>query len=443
MEKAPAVVRKILVDHDNWGHKVSMWNAFVDTGLTGISEDDCAILPRILPGSYLPIIESTARDIATFALRLLSLPDQELKAILPSGPIRDFLINELGVLRHRQNRITGSFRFDMAIVDEATKLNPPRLLEINEIGFDGLARSSKIQETILRLLPDLSRKVIALDTARAEARNMKRLGTDLTRFQFDNYNWEEEVLVQKAKEQGLAVSLVSPRQFGCEMDVDLPLLTQQTISIHNGRVRVGPTHKPDALQMGFSFELNDYQESESFYGNIVKSKTPQYGPFLTGLVASKMILVLLSDKTLRKRILGNSEKLKNVILPATPLAGHDQETRKRPSRYVLKHTDGLGGEQVFIGPELLRKLKQIPARQYNEWVVQERTKLNVIDVHGILSRPRRVLSDLGVFVQYDWAKGQFLNFEVGGFITRATNRSYKVNVSGGGIQVPVMFTRNS
>ena len=67
--------------------------------------------------------------------------------------------------------------------------------------------------------------------------------------------------------------------------------------------------------------------------------------------------------------------------------------------------------------------------------------MNTIDVNGILSRPRRVIADLGVFVQYDWTHNRFLNFEVGGFITRATNRSYKVNVSGGGIQVPVMFSR--
>jgi hypothetical protein len=64
-----------------------------------------------------------------------------------------------------------------------------------------------------------------------------------------------------------------------------------------------------------------------------------------------------------------------------------------------------------------------------------------LNMQGLMSRHKRMISDIGVFVQYDWSKGKFQNFEVGGFITRATNRSLKVNVSGGGIQVPVMFHR--
>jgi len=63
-------------------------------------------------------------------------------------------------------------------------------------------------------------------------------------------------------------------------------------------------------------------------------------------------------------------------------------------------------------------------------------------VDGILSRPRRVIADLGVYLNYDWNGRKFTHLTVGGFITRATNRSLKVNVSGGGIQVPVMFDRS-
>jgi hypothetical protein len=107
----------------------------------------------------------------------------------------------------------------------------------------------------------------------------------------------------------------------------------------------------------------------------------------------------------------------------------------------LKHVDGLGGEQVYMDQDLLKQLKSINHRERGHYVMQERTKLNILTVNGMLSRPRRVIADLGVFVQYDWANGKFQNFGVGGFITRATNRSFKVNVSGGGLQVPVMFTR--
>ena len=116
----------------------------------------------------------TAQKI-TFALRLLSLARSRDKSHIPCTPIRDMLINELKVLKYRSQRITGSFRFDMAVVGNPEPGNAPKLLEINEIGFDGLARSSFIQETILSLAPELRKNLVAFDTASAETRNMRRL----------------------------------------------------------------------------------------------------------------------------------------------------------------------------------------------------------------------------------------------------------------------------
>ena len=50
--------------------------------------------------------------ITKFCLKLLSLPEKEIRAIVPQGPIRDHLLDELEVLRFRRGRITGSFRFE-------------------------------------------------------------------------------------------------------------------------------------------------------------------------------------------------------------------------------------------------------------------------------------------------------------------------------------------
>ena len=440
-EQSPEALRKKLRRYDHPEHKVEVWNAFVDSGLAGVNDDDCAILPRVLPASYLPVIRRTARDITTFALRLLSLPEKEIRAILPSGPVADFLIREAGVLKHRPSRLTGSFRFDMAIVGEPHAGNPPKLLEINEIGFDGLGRSSFIQETLYSLVPELRKKTFALDTARAEVRNMLRLGTKIARIQYDSYNWDEEYQVRTAREMGAELKLVSPLDFKVKVDPkEYPLLARERFTFPGGRVKIGDS-SPHAVQMSFAYSLEDYREASRLYCGLVSAKTPLYGPFITGLVASKMILVLLSDRELRRKLLGSSARLDDAILPAYPLRDRIEETRRGANRLVIKHVDGYGGEQVFLGQDLLRTLKKIPRRELGHWVVQKRARLNTLAVHGILSRPRRVISDLGVFVQYDWARGDFRHFEVGGFITRATNRSFKVNVSGGGIQVPVMFLR--
>lgn len=455
LESTSPSLRKLHDRYNTNDHKTNVWNTFIDADLTEVYGDDCAIFPRVLPASYLPVIKKTAKEVTTFALRLLSLPEEEVKAIIPRGPIRDFLINELGVLRHRNGRITGSFRFDMAVVDPPLPDNPPKLLEINEIGFDGLARSSYIQKTLLDLIPELRTRVVALDTAAAEIRNMQRLGRNIARIQYDSYNWDEEYLIKTAERLGSTLRLVCPAQFKLGVDRDeSPLLHEDHVEFgHDGRVqivsgqsssRTGPRKdawRPEAVQLSYAFELEDYLAGRRLYADLVKSKTPQYGPFLTGLVAAKMILVLLDDKSLRKKLLGKTQFMEDSILPSYPLEGNLEKVVARPHKLVLKHTDGYGGKQVFMGNELSRQLKKIKPSEHYEWVVQERTRLNLLNVNGILSRPRRVISDLGVFVHYDWKNGKFDNFEVGGFITRATNTSLKVNVSGGGIQVPVMFER--
>lgn len=425
--------------YNNSHHKAQVWNAFEESNLIGINDDDCAILPRVLPLSYLKTIQRTAHDITLFALRLISLPEKEVEAIIPPGPIRDFLIKELKVLKHKPQRLVGGFRFDMAIVGPPKKNNPPKLLEINEIGFGGFARSAYIQDTLLRLIPELNKKFLVLDATKADIRNMKRLGNNISRLHYDAYDWEEEVLVQKAHDLGVQIDLISPGQLNYDINKKYSLLQKKILRFKDKYLHLGKNHFPDALQMGYSFELEDYLMNPAMYQSIVRSKTPQYSPFITGLVASKIILVLFNDLNLRRKLLGNSETLSDTILPAFSLNENREETKKRYYDYVIKHIDGLGGKKVFVGRELLKNLKKIKSAEESEWVVQKKILLNTISVNGILSRPKRVLSDLGVFVQYDWSQGKLHHFEVGGFITRATNHSYKVNISNGGIQVPVMF----
>jgi hypothetical protein len=441
-EDPPPALRRLLERHDNEDHKTALWNAFIDSELTDATEYDCAILPRILPASYLSEIRKTALDLSTFAMRLLSLPEHEIRAIIPHGPIRDFLIDELEVLRHRNGRMIGSLRFDMAIVGEPVKGNPPKLLEINEIGFDGLARTPFMHEAIFSLIPELKKKVFALNTGRAEIRNMNRLGRKIARIQYDCYNWDEENLLRIAKSMKTDLRLISPTQFNAEIDkVDFPLLRHEKFSFANERIKVGNDFVPDGVQMSFAFGIKDYVRGRDLFRKIVRSKTPEYGPFITGLIASKMILVLFSDPGLRKRLLGSAKRLEHTVLPAFPLAERFNDVRENGDKYVIKHTDGFGGEQVFMEPDLTKWLHRIKPKHRAHWVVQERTRLNTLNMQGLMSRHKRMISDIGVFVQYDWSKGKFQNFEVGGFITRATNRSLKVNVSGGGIQVPVMFHR--
>ncbi|MBS1958154.1 MAG: hypothetical protein JST80_01655 [Bdellovibrionales bacterium] len=438
--------------YNNNDHKTDVWNAFVDSDLPGVNDDDFSIIPRTLPMSYWPTLKESAHLVTRFALALLSLPEREIRAIIPRGPVRDHLVDELEVLKYRKGRMTGSFRYDMAIVGPPVKGNPPVVLEINEIGFDGLARSSFFQKVLLDLMPNLKGRLVSLDTAAAEVRNMQRLGDKMIRIQYDDYNWDEIYLLQAAQKLGADFKLISPKLFGQKISKKhSPLLEQLPIDVVNGRVVLGGGGKlgqwrPDATNMSFAYELKDYKEGHPLYSKLVRAKTPQYGPFITGLVAAKTILVLMDDPLLRKKLLGSSKTMAESVLPAKLLSSPGAaKCLQKPHDWVLKHTDGCGGEQVFMNQDLERKLKRIRSANRHEWVIQKKTELNLIDVNGILSRPKQAIADLGVFVQYDWEMGRnggrFRHFEIGGLMARATNKSLKVNVSGGGLQVAMLLDR--
>lgn len=442
LEQPTSELQKLLNKYNTSDHKIDVWNAFVDSNLDGINDDDFSIFPRLIPESYFPSIYHTCKNITEFLLKLLSLPEKEMRAIIPEGPIRNHLFDELKVAKYKTNRLIGSFRFDMAIVGPPNKHNPPKLLEVNEIGFDGLARSTFFQNTLLSLIPELRERVIALDTAKAEAKNMLRLGRNIVRLQYDSYNWDEEYLKMTSEKMGLHLHLISPSQYGCKFsEKDYPLMKKLPFTFPNGVAKVGSQLKPDAFNMSFAFTYEDLKKEKNLYANMVKSKTPQYGPVLTGLVATKTILILLSDPSLRKKFLGSKNILQNAILPAFSLKNNLELVIKDYQELVIKHTDGCGGEQVFMGKELLKTLKKIKPQNEHEWVLQHKTLLNLIHVNGILSRPKKVISDLGVFIQYDWSNNKFNHFEVGGLMCRGTNKGLKVNVSSGGLQVAVMLEK--
>lgn len=438
-------MRRLFSRRDVTDLKIDLWNFFVDSGLLEINEHDCSAIPRILPLSYLPTIRRTCFHITEFLMKLLSLDPSVIESIVPRTPINEYLIEELGVLKHRKRRITGTLRYDMAIEGPAGPANPPKLLEVNEIGFDGVGRSSYIQGTLLKLFPELKKRVVCLDTALSEVSNMRRLGERFVRFQYDSYTWEEEVIRMKAAGIGLDMRFVSPRVMHTTVDPDCTLLKRADVKLKGKRIYIGGDRiAPDAFQVAYSFELSDYKEAPDLFRMLIRSDTHQYSPFLTGIVAPKTILVVLADEDFRREILGRkgADAIRDAVLPARLLDGDIEDVKRKSDRLVLKRGDGMGGEHVFIGRRMLSRIRRIPSRERSEWVLQKRADLNTMDADGFLSRKRRVVADLSAYVQYDWNGSRFTNFNVGGFITRATNRGLKVNVSGGGIQVPVMFDRS-
>lgn len=422
--------------------KANMRDYFINSNLSDILEADTSIYPRVLPGFYLKVIEKTARDIAESVLKLITLPAKEVEAIFPCGPLREYLVKELQVLKYRPNRLVGSLRFDMAIVGEPDFNNPPKLLEINEIGFDGLSRSAFIQETLFKIHPQLRKKYFALDSTYAELRNMRRLASSLARFQLDEYNWDEELLWRGAQDTNFDLRLISPKQLRYPVDLKkMYLMSKEEVLIRNKQLLIGDW-LAKSYMVSYALETSDFKRAPQFYNQLVRNSVPQYSPFLTGLFASKAILPILADSIIQKIVLNKHSELEKCILPASMLSEAKGLAFEHPEKFVIKHVDGFGGEQVFMDQQLLKTMRSTPASKMQEWILQKRIKINAIEIHGYLSKTKKAISDLGVFCQYDWSQGKFNHFEVGGFLSRATNTSWKVNVSSGGAQVGVMFDKS-
>src|SRR5262249_12718085 len=152
---------------------------------------------------------------------------------------------------------------------------------------------------------------------------------------------------------------ICPEQFKLKVDHDFPMLEYEKIGFLKNRVSIDKWI-PDAVNMSFAYDMDDYRKGHAIYSRLIRSKTPQYGPFLTGLVAAKTVLVLLADPALRKKLLGSSKLLSKSILPAHLLSNPvSEESLRHTGDWVLKHTDGFGGEQVFMDRELERQIKKI------------------------------------------------------------------------------------
>ncbi|MBU4484327.1 hypothetical protein KKA47_02785 [bacterium] len=407
--------------------------------IEGLSAD-ISVIPRFIPQDYWHIVEKSCTALTELILKMLSLPPKEIQKFLIPTPITNFLIKELGVLKQHNKRLTGGLRYDFAIEGKLSPDNPPKLLEVNEIGVDGMSRATHICETILKLHPKLSDYIVPKSPSDEEIKNLSRLGKNILRIQYNLYNWEEQVLHSKAN--GIIdLTMVSPARFKLPISKRCTLLNKSRIYTKNGALHAGCRDKAfNGYMVSYALEYSDYLEAKNLFKTLVKSRAKNYNPFITGLMGPKSSLITL--RTFKDAFLnGVDSRLLDKVIPETFLL-HEitHEVTKRPQDFVLKEIDGLGGEGVYIGRDILKKLRKI--KDPKRWVVQEIVKLNTIDVDGILSRRKKVIADLGVYVHYDWANGKLSHLSVSGAITRASNKSRKVNVNLGGLQVPVMILKN-
>ncbi len=102
-------------------------------------------------------------------------------------------------------------------------------------------------------------------------------------------------------------------------------------------------------------------------------------------------------------------------------------------------------DHVFFDDEIVEQIKA-PGFDRTDWCLQRRIRLNTIDVDPVPNGPRKGISDLAVYVCFDYDPTRLVNkrlrdFYIASLFTRCSGDNLRVNVSRGGCVVPVYVSK--
>jgi hypothetical protein len=101
---------------------------------------------------------------------------------------------------------------------------------------------------------------------------------------------------------------------------------------------------------------------------------------------------------------------------------------------VLKRRHDHGGEGVVVGPAAL------PLTEQEDWLVQERVRMDRLAVRTLAGFEGTVSHDLALHVCYDYdlLRRELVHCEVSGYLARFARSGDVVNISQGGGVIPVL-----
>ena len=142
-------------------------------------------------------------------------------------------------------------------------------------------------------------------------------------------------------------------------------------------------------------------------------------------------LILVEDKDLR--FLSRHDAGLEPVLPRTWSLG-EQPPGMPLGEIVLKRRHDHGGEGVVVGPVAL------PLTEQEDWLVQERVRMDRLAVRTLAGFEGTVSHDLALHVCYDYdlLRRELVHCEVSGYLARFARSGDVVNISQGGGVIPVL-----
>src|ERR1700761_119428 len=176
----------------------NFFGAMMADGYLGPNVEDMALVPRVLSGSYVRLIEDAAEQLTRAVLTFASRDrDFILKYLRPDDRWKT-LIEDYGILDRIPQRMVGELRYDFALTGPLTEDNPPQLLEINGAALGLYAFGSFLPKTVKDLVPGLDHLTYT-DVVDSFAKLCQRVGPEIATFSPGGLFWGDH-LIAKAME---------------------------------------------------------------------------------------------------------------------------------------------------------------------------------------------------------------------------------------------------
>ena len=416
-----------------------LFGGIVDQGYPGSKMEDISLVPRILPRSYVNIIENVCLKLTKALLKISELEqDILIKHLVPDSRWEKLV--DLGVLDRAPDRMVGELRYDFALCGPLTQENPPRVMEVNAGALGGIVYASLIPKLLKRIVPDLDHLTFP-NLAKDSIEFYKRLGGRIANFVLGEYSWGEDVLATAA-EDIIDFLLVTPVEVPCKgiwpklINADYHFSDDRRLQVqHNGR-----WCSMDGFRWSRVLEHKDIDRFGRFLKEVQDSDTIFISPLRMDFVCHKGVLPLLCNTSFLRNIgCEEADDIARFVPRSWNVSEIGLPSYQERKKFVLKQNFGCSGNKVFVGRAMDEMERKIDNPQ--EWILQERLELNQMYARFLYSQDQAMRMDLGVFVQYEYEKGRLIYHKMCGLITRGAQR-YRVNLNLGGACIPVFVNES-
>ena len=347
--------------------------------------------PRIIPNDYHGLIVEACKAIMQVVLGASTMTPEKIRETIVPSSLNNYLIETLGVLDYRRDSLFGGGRIDMAISGPMVKSNPPKLIELNLMGYCAMGANYHACNALQEINPELRDGFSVSNALHESIRNVAKAGTSAIMVMSDwNEAYCDPILLTQWEDKPLDLSVIDRKFFA------------ENFSIKNNKayLRWGSAIKSiDAVYFRDMDRPEVLQEHESTLKALLKSEVTMYDNYTTMMFENKAWLPNLRGGPLVEAYANDHIDLLKAIVPRS-LPG-DAYHDITPEQWVLKEVDTHGGKAVYVKDAMIPLLPRVK-KNPQQYSFHECIVFTTRDVQCEGEESGRGYLDLTVFVAYTY-----------------------------------------